>query len=99
MEPIFRPLETYREEIMRGRTFVYLPIIGVAQAMQGRGFGSAILTALIDACERKGTPIYLETETADNVRLYERFGFVVERQITLPVVDLPMWLMVRTAGR
>jgi GNAT superfamily N-acetyltransferase len=99
MEPIFGPLDTHRRELMEGRDFVYLQIIGVATAMQGHGFGGTILRALVGECEQAGRPLYLETETEDNVRFYERFGFVVQRQIILPVVDLPMWLMVRSAGK
>ena len=98
MEPIFGPLEAYRTETMRGRPFVYLQIIGVATSMQGRGFGGTLLRALIGDCERSGKSLYLETETEDNVRIYERFGFAVVRQIALPVIDLPMWLMVRSVG-
>ena len=98
MEPIFGPLEAYRTETMRDKAFVYLQIIGVATAMQGRGFGGTLLRALIRDCEQSGKSLYLETETEDNVRIYERFGFVVVRQIALPVIDLPMWLMVRSAG-
>jgi GNAT superfamily N-acetyltransferase len=99
MEPIFGPLETQRREIMQDRPFVYLQILGVAATLQGRGFGSTILKTLIDDCERTGMALYLETETADNVCFYERFGFVVIRKISLPMVDLPMWLMVRPAGK
>ena len=99
MEPIFGPLEAYRTETMRETPFVYLQIIGVETAMQGRGFGGTLLRALIGDCEQSGRSLYLETETEDNVRFYERFGFVLVRQITLPVIDLPMWLMVRSAGK
>ncbi|TVR62775.1 MAG: GNAT family N-acetyltransferase [Spirochaetaceae bacterium] len=99
MEPIFAPLELYRKDTMSDEPFVYLQIIGVAKAMQGRGFGSTILRALIGECDRTGKSLYLETETEDNVAFYERFGFGVVRQITLPMVDLPMWLMVRSAGK
>jgi ribosomal protein S18 acetylase RimI-like enzyme len=95
MEPIFGPLNSYRKEIMGDTTFVYLQIIGVATSMQGRGFGGTILRALIGDCDRAGTSLYLETETEENVRIYQRFGFGVARQIALPVIDLPMWLMVR----
>jgi hypothetical protein len=54
-----------------------------------------LLRALIAHSEQVKRPIYLETETEKNVRMYERFGFTVVKQITLPVINLPMWEMVR----
>lgn len=97
MEPIYAPLETHRQKTMQGKPFIYLQIIGVASSYQGQGFGGKLLRALIEACERSGTAIYLETETESNVRLYERFGFVVVQEIALPVINLPMWAMTRGA--
>ncbi len=95
MEPIFGPLDADRQEIMKGRSFTYLQIIGVAPALQGQGFGGKLLRALIEESERTRTPLYLETETESNVRMYERFGFVVVKENVLPVIHLPMWEMVR----
>ena len=40
-----------------------------------------------------GLPVYLETETEANVRSYQRLGFRVLETMTLPVVELPAWLM------
>jgi hypothetical protein len=36
---------------------------------------------------------YLETEHKENVRLYEKFGFVIVDQA--PVLGIPMWRMIR----
>lgn len=95
MEPIFAPLDVHRREIMQGKPFIYVPIIGVAPALQGRGFGGQLLRALIKEAERTARSLYLETEIESNVRMYERFGFVVVREITLPIINLPMWEMVK----
>jgi ribosomal protein S18 acetylase RimI-like enzyme len=99
MEPIFGPLDAERQEIMKGRSFIYLQIIGVAPALQGQGFGGKLLRALIEECERAGLPLYLETETESNVRMYERLGFAVVKQIVLPIIHLPMWEMVRDVSQ
>jgi hypothetical protein len=61
----------------------------------GQGFGGKLLGALIEESEQVGVPIYLETETEKNVRMYERLSFRLLNQITLPVLDLPMWEMAR----
>jgi hypothetical protein len=58
-----------------------------------------LLNTLIVESERARVPIYLETETASNVRWYGKFGFETIKQIVLPIVDLPMWEMVRKPER
>jgi len=95
MEPAFRPLQADRKEHMGARPFIYLMVIGVASEFQGQGSGGKLLRALIEKSEETASPLYLETETEENVRMYEGFGFKVVRQITLPVINLPMWEMVR----
>ena len=95
MVPVFRPLEVDRKDNMRGKSFIYLQVIGVAPQFQGQGFAAKLLRALIEKSERAGVPIYLETETESNVRMYEHLGFVVIKKITLPIINLPMWEMMR----
>ena len=95
MRFVFEPLEADRKANMKGRSYVYLMIIGVASEFQGQGFGGKLLGALIEESEHVGVPVYLETETERNVRMYERLGFRLLNQITLPVINLPMWEMVR----
>ncbi|HSW35494.1 MAG TPA: GNAT family N-acetyltransferase [Candidatus Limnocylindrales bacterium] len=93
--PVFKPIEHDRKENMKGSSFIYLPAIGVASEFQGQGFGSRLLGALIIESERAGIPLYLETESEGNVRWYEKFGFESIKQVNLPVLNLPMWEMVR----
>ena len=95
MGPIFRPIEADRRETMRGRAYIYLQVLGVAPEYQGQGHGGKLVRALIEKSEQAGLPLYLETETEGNVCLYEHFGFRVVKQISLPIIDLPMWEMVR----
>jgi ribosomal protein S18 acetylase RimI-like enzyme len=95
MKPVFTPLQEDRKENMKGTPFIYLQIIGVASEFQGQGFGGKLLRALIEKSEQVEMPVYLETETEQNVSLYERFGFKVVKRIILPVINLPMWEMAR----
>jgi ribosomal protein S18 acetylase RimI-like enzyme len=99
MMPIFAPLEADRKATMQGKPFIYLLVIGVAPQFQGHGYGGKLLRALIEKSERAGVPVYLETETEDNVRMYEHFGFKVIKEITLPIINLPMWELVRDVRR
>ncbi len=91
MQPVFRPIEIDRRETMRGKSYLYLQIIGVAPAFQGKGFAGRLLRALIEKSAQTGVVLYLETETESNVSMYEHLGFTVIKKITLPIVNLPMW--------
>ena len=95
MEAVFKPIVRDRHENMKGKPYIYLLVIGVATEFQGQGFGGKIMRELIDKCEQSGNHLYLETETQENVDMYERYGFKTIKQITLPVVDQPMWEMIR----
>ncbi len=94
-QKIFEPIEQDRREYMGENPYIYLYIIGVARQHQGKGYGRMLLEGLIEKSENQGLPIYLETETEDNARMYERFGFEIIQVVQLPLVDLPMWEMVR----
>lgn len=91
----FIPMETDRKKHMRQNSFIYLHIIGVSTKSQGKGHGGKLLQELNEMSDQAGIPIYLETETENNVRLYEKFGFKTLDQRILPVVNLPVWEMKR----
>ena len=55
----------------------YLPLIGVDPALQGRGYGSALLRHALAVCDRDGVPAYLESTSLESAPLYERHGFEV----------------------
>jgi ribosomal protein S18 acetylase RimI-like enzyme len=73
----------------------YLSAVGVDPARQGQGIGSALMRPVLDQADVTGTPAYLETAVARNVLLYERLGFDVVEEMTLPGTDIHGWLMRR----
>ena len=75
----------------------YLSALGVEPDRQGEGIGTALMQPVLDRCQRDGIPAYLETATARNVLLYERLGFDVVEELTLPNTDVHGWLMLRPA--
>ncbi len=77
----------------------YLWALGVVPEAQGKGIGGALLQPVLAQADAEGVPCYLETQTEDNVRFYERRGFDVVAADELPGqrVSLPMWYMVREA--
>jgi ribosomal protein S18 acetylase RimI-like enzyme len=72
----------------------FLAAIGVDPAHQGRGIASALLAPALARADEQRTSCYLETHTANNVRLYERHGFRVMEHIENPAT-VPLWAMLR----
>jgi ribosomal protein S18 acetylase RimI-like enzyme len=95
MGSIFKSITIDRRQHMAGSTYIYIMVVGVATSMQGKGFGRKLISAAIEKSESEGLRLYLETETEENVMMYEHFGFRLLKRNSLPVIDLPMWEMVR----
>jgi GNAT superfamily N-acetyltransferase len=72
----------------------YLHYLGVEPRRQGRGLGGALLSPVLDLCDREGTPAHLEASTERNRVLYERNGFSLTGTFPLPAGGPPvreMW--------
>ena len=95
MSSALKPIVDDRHENMAGKSHLYLLVIGVATGQQGKGYGRQLLDVIIEQSEREVVPLYLETEREENVKMYQHFGFKLLKEITLPIVELPMWEMVR----
>lgn len=77
----------------------YLSALGVEPERQGQGIGSALMKPVLDRCDAEIIPAYLETAGTRNVQLYERHGFKVVEELTLPRTDIRGWLMLRRVKR
>lgn len=84
-----------RKRLMRNKPYLYVMIIGVSSAAQGKGFGSKIMDAIEQEASREGLHIYLETEKEENITFYQKQGYRVLEKVDLPKINLPMWLMER----
>jgi GNAT superfamily N-acetyltransferase len=60
---------------------LYLALIGVDPASQGKGIGNTLIRPRLDECDATGIPVYLETQKPENLAYYERFGFTVRDAI------------------
>lgn len=67
----------------------YLFAVGVVPEATGQGRGTALLAPVLDRCDAKQLPAYLEASSEDNARLYERLGF--DRQGEVEALD-GIWL-------
>jgi len=71
----------------------HLDPLTVVPERQGQGIGTRLLSEFCSRVDKTGLAAYLETDRPENVRLYERFGFKVTREIT--VIGVPCWFMWR----
>jgi GNAT superfamily N-acetyltransferase len=73
----------------------YLAGIGTDPPLQGSGIGSELMRSRLARCDAAGMPAYLESSKASNVPFYERHGFTVTRELTVPGGGPTLWLMWR----
>ena len=71
---------------------LYLPFIGAGQP--GRGIGSRLLSALGEAADERGAPVYLEASSEESANLYRRHGFADTGTIAAPGMP-PLYAMWR----
>lgn len=69
----------------------------VEPRLQGQGIGRALLSACCRRVDEDGRAAYLENDKAENLPLLEHFGFEVEDRH--PVLDTPIWFMLRAAKK
>lgn len=76
----------------------YLAFIAVAPRFQGAGLGATMLEATLKRADETGVPAYLENSNPKNTRLYERAGFVPQKNIAPPGAP-PLMAMWRDARK
>jgi len=73
----------------------YLYALGTDPKHQGKGIGSALFAPMLARCDAESRPAYLEASRPENVPYYERFGFKVVGEHTMPHGPV-VWRMLRT---
>ena len=61
--------------------------IAVDPAHRGRGFASRLIRPMLERADDGGVPVYLSSNTEENIALYEHFGFKVKERADMPGVD------------
>jgi ribosomal protein S18 acetylase RimI-like enzyme len=72
----------------------HLGPLAVDVGLQCQGIGGAMLRQFCERLDDRSEVAYLETDKPANVRLYERFAFIVTAQRT--VLGVPNWFMRRS---
>ncbi|HUA40746.1 MAG TPA: GNAT family N-acetyltransferase [Streptosporangiaceae bacterium] len=73
----------------------YLSGIGTDPPAQGSGVGSELMRSRLVRCDAAGEPAYLESSKESNVPFYQRHGFRVTGELTVPGGGPTFWLMWR----
>lgn len=61
--------------------------IGVDPDFQGQGLASKLIRPMLERIDAEGLPVCLETNTEENIAIYERFGFEVKERADMPGMD------------
>lgn len=73
----------------------YLAGIGTDPPLQGTGIGAELMQSRLARCDAANMPAYLESSKERNVPFYERQGFAVTSELTIPAGGPKLWLMWR----
>jgi ribosomal protein S18 acetylase RimI-like enzyme len=87
-------LGKYQNEIIPVPHY-YLLCLGVLPNEQGKGIGKSLLKTMIEIVDQEKMPIYLETETEQNISLYEKYGFIDMKTQIIEKYKLGFHLMIR----
>ena len=78
-------------------THWYLQMVGTHPDWQRQGIGSRMIGEGIERARTDGLPVYLETETAENVAYYRHLGFEVRTEWDVAEGGPHMWGMLHPA--
>lgn len=62
----------------------YLNMVGTDPALQGRGYGGAVIRARLRQCDADGLPAFLISSKESNIPVYRALGFAITGKIAIP---------------
>lgn len=72
----------------------YLAFLAIEPASQKQGHGSALIAPGLARADEENVGVWLETQTADNIPFYGRFGFETVKRVEVDP-GVPIWMMWR----
>ncbi len=76
----------------------YIILLGVDPDKQGQGYGKRLILPVLKMAEEKGQACYLETHGEENVLFYNKLGFKVVSEDTMPGTEIVQYAMVKEIG-
>lgn len=84
----------WQKEFCRGN-YYYIKIIAIAKESRGKGKFRELMMPIISRCKDKSIPIILETNTAENIPIYEHFGFELVKTISKEGTDFCQYCFIK----
>ena len=94
MQPTGRYIEAVHKRLVTFSHW-YLEIIGVDPEERGKGYAGKLIRLMLTRIDREGLPCYIETLDEKNVAIYERYGFEMIEESSIPDTSLTCWAMLR----
>ena len=73
----------------------YLYNLSIKKDAQGKGIASKLMRPMLQFCDDEKMVAYLETNKANNVTLYNHYGFELKREEVIPKTPVTHYSMVR----
>lgn len=73
----------------------YLYLLGVEPELQGKGYASKLVKAMLDRTDREGLACYLDNTNEKNLTMYQRYGFRVIEEYEIPRTGVKIWGMLK----
>ncbi|HLJ34084.1 MAG TPA: GNAT family N-acetyltransferase [Ktedonobacteraceae bacterium] len=86
--------ETLHQQSVTGDHW-YLWALGVDPVYQKQGMGGMLMQPVFERADANRLPCYLETSNELNITFYQKHGFTVVNEGTVPKSDLHVWAMMR----
>lgn len=90
----FLKLQALIEQLVPDHDTLHLGPVAVLPQYQGHGVGSRLLRKFVSIADAQQMDAFLQTGKAENVTLYQKYGFQVTNEVTF--CDAPVWAMVRS---
>lgn len=75
----------------------YLYSFAVVKTERGRGIGSKLLRPMLNYFDNEKQSCYLETLKAENISIYQHYGFKLMEEVKVPGTDMTLYAMLREA--
>jgi len=87
--------ERLHQEAMNGKPHWALYTIGVTPSSQCKGFGSALISPVLEIIDKSEMSCYLETASLRSVQFFQKSGWDVLKEVDKPYAGPPFWTMLR----